>query len=89
MSQSQQYPEWFRMACVIYGSHVSTTLVPIIGTFITSEEMTIKQKCATTASKYAKERGWFRYENVRYLVDTFVGRFPRACFLNLEGIVFL
>mmetsp|Transcript_22190 Transcript_22190/g.46699 ORF Transcript_22190/g.46699 Transcript_22190/m.46699 type:complete len:191 (-) Transcript_22190:1471-2043(-) len=49
MSQSQQYPEWFRMACVIYGSHVSTTLVPIIGTFITSEEMTIKQKCATTA----------------------------------------
>uniref|UniRef100_A0A7S4AC64 EXPERA domain-containing protein n=1 Tax=Pseudo-nitzschia australis TaxID=44445 RepID=A0A7S4AC64_9STRA len=45
----QIYPEWFRIACIIYGSHVSTTLVPIIATFIASREMTIGQKCATIA----------------------------------------
>lgn len=47
--QSQHYPEWFRMACIIYGSHVSTTLVPIIATFAANGEMSIRQKCATTA----------------------------------------
>jgi hypothetical protein len=45
------YPEWFRMACIVYGTHVSTTLVPIIGAFVTSREMTMHQKCATIASK--------------------------------------
>lgn len=47
----QEYPEWFRMSCIVYGTHVSTTLVPILGTFLTSPEMTIRQKCATIASK--------------------------------------
>jgi hypothetical protein len=56
-SQKQQhYPEWFRMASIVYGTHVSTTLVPIIGAFATSREMTIEQKCVTIASKYGKER---------------------------------
>jgi hypothetical protein len=49
--QRQHYPEWFRMTCIVYGTHVSTTLVPIIGTFLTSREMTIQQKGATIASK--------------------------------------
>ena len=49
---SNKYPEWFRMTCIVYGTHVSTTLVPIIGAFVTSYEMTIPQKCATIASKY-------------------------------------
>eukprot|EP00536_Pseudo-nitzschia_multiseries_P008302 jgi/Psemu1/197729/e_gw1.209.55.1 len=40
---------WFRIACIIYGSHVSTTLVPILATFVASREMTVVQKCATTA----------------------------------------
>ena len=35
------YPEWFRMSCIIYGSHVSTTLVPIISTFVLSPEMSV------------------------------------------------
>jgi hypothetical protein len=45
------YPEWFRMICIIYGSHVSTTLVPIISTFVMSQEMSIRQKYATITSK--------------------------------------
>ena len=45
------YPEWFRMSCIIYGSHVSTTLVPIISTFVMSQEMSILQKYATITSK--------------------------------------
>ena len=40
------YPEWFRMACIVYGSHVATTLVPIFGTFVCAneDEMTTIQK---------------------------------------------
>ena len=45
------YPEWVRMSCIIYGSHVSTTLVPIISTFVMSPEMSILQKYATITSK--------------------------------------
>jgi hypothetical protein len=45
------YPEWFRIICIIYGSHVSTTLVPIISTFVMSQEMSIRQKYATITSK--------------------------------------
>ena len=51
----ESYPEWFRIACIVYGSHVSTTLVPILSCFVWSEEMTTGQKCATTASKYRIE----------------------------------
>jgi len=43
----QHYPSWFRSVCVIYGSHVATTLVPIISTFAMSREMSTQQKCAT------------------------------------------
>ena len=50
----QHYPEWFRMACIIYGTHVCTTLVPITAAFATNREMTIQQKCGTIASKYTK-----------------------------------
>lgn len=27
-----EYPRWFQMACIIYGSHTATTLVPILPT---------------------------------------------------------
>jgi hypothetical protein len=50
-SSSSAYPEWFRMICIIYGSHVSTTMVPIISTFGMSQEMSIRQKYATITSK--------------------------------------
>mmetsp|Transcript_4445 Transcript_4445/g.11487 ORF Transcript_4445/g.11487 Transcript_4445/m.11487 type:complete len:182 (-) Transcript_4445:12-557(-) len=53
-SRRRHYPEWFRMACIVYGTHVSTTLVPIIAVFVTNHEMTIRQKCATIASKDTK-----------------------------------
>lgn len=49
--QQQDYPEWFRMGCIVYGTHVSTTLVPILATFLMSHEMTVHQKCATIAGK--------------------------------------
>ena len=28
----ESYPRWFQMACIIYGSHTATTLVPILPT---------------------------------------------------------
>jgi EXPERA (EXPanded EBP superfamily) len=43
------YPRWFQTLCIIYGAHVSTTLVPILGTFCTSSEMTNIQVTMTTA----------------------------------------
>jgi hypothetical protein len=46
-NQSSYYPEWFRRACLVYGGHVATTLVPILGTFLTSNEMTTLQKIMT------------------------------------------
>jgi hypothetical protein len=46
---SDEYPSWFRTACLIYGSHVTTTLVPIIATFWASTNMTTLQICMTTA----------------------------------------
>ena len=42
------YPTWFTDACLIYGSHVSTTLVPILACFLWSNEMTVSQKLMTT-----------------------------------------
>jgi hypothetical protein len=50
------YPEWFRMACIVDSTHVSTTLVPIIGAFVISREMTMQQKCTTIASKCRNTR---------------------------------
>lgn len=50
--QQQHYPEWFRISCIIYASHVSTTLIPIISTFVMSEEMSIQQKCATIVGQF-------------------------------------
>ena len=44
-----QYPRWFQSLCIIYGAHVSTTLIPILGTFWTSFEMTNLQVAMTTA----------------------------------------
>jgi hypothetical protein len=46
---SNTYPAWFRTACLIYGSHVTTTLVPIMATIIASTETSISQKCTTLA----------------------------------------
>jgi hypothetical protein len=45
----RHYPGWFKTLCLIYGSHVSTTLVPIVATFWTSTEMSTIQKVMTIA----------------------------------------
>lgn len=45
----EHYPEWFRTACLVYGSHVSTTLVPILITIAVSVGMTPLQKVSTLA----------------------------------------
>jgi EXPERA (EXPanded EBP superfamily) len=44
------YPSWFRTACLVYGSHVCTTLVPIMATFAMNEDMSIGQKAMTMSS---------------------------------------
>jgi len=35
---------WFRSACMIYGAHTSTTLVPILASIVTGAETTLNQK---------------------------------------------
>jgi uncharacterized membrane protein YhdT len=44
---TEQYPKWFQKSCLVYGSHVATTLIPIIGTFVSSSDMTAQQKVIT------------------------------------------
>jgi hypothetical protein len=46
--EAKRYPRWFQTACIVYGSHVSTTLVPILPTFWTSTSMTSAQIAMTT-----------------------------------------
>lgn len=48
-TETSHYPRWFQTLCSIYGAHVSTTLIPILGTFWTSSEMTNIQIAMTTA----------------------------------------
>jgi hypothetical protein len=50
----EEYPSWFRAACIIYGAHVSTTLVPILATFVMSQAMTITQKCSTILCTFGR-----------------------------------
>lgn len=38
---------WFRMACIIYGSHTSTTLIPILAVIGLNPETTSMQKAVT------------------------------------------
>lgn len=51
-NRARRYPRWFQKACLVYGSHVATTLVPIIGTFLTSAEMT-RAEIFVTLSVYS------------------------------------
>lgn len=43
------WPDWFRTACIVYGSHTSTTLIPILATVITYPETTVLHKVMTAA----------------------------------------
>ena len=47
-TQLERYPRWFQTLCIIYGSSVSTTLVPILPSFWTSDAMTSAQIAMTT-----------------------------------------
>ena len=50
LSDNESYPTWFRTMCLMYGSHVATTLVPILATFVMSEDMSTIQKVMTISS---------------------------------------
>lgn len=43
------YPDWFRSACIAYGAHTSTTLVPILATLATNTLATPAERCMLTA----------------------------------------
>ncbi len=47
--EQHSYPSWFKTLCIMYGAHVSTTLIPILATFWTSPQMTSTQVAMTTA----------------------------------------
>jgi hypothetical protein len=43
------YPNWFRYACIAYGSHTATTMAPILATLITNPEATLPERVLITA----------------------------------------
>jgi hypothetical protein len=61
LSKQETYPNWFRTMCLIYGSHVCTTLVPIVVTFMSSEDMSSVQKAMTISSTYKYDRNHYKY----------------------------
>jgi hypothetical protein len=49
-SSSLHYPDWFRCACIAYGAHAATTLVPILATLVVANgEASARQRTAVTA----------------------------------------
>lgn len=46
--EQHTYPRWFQSLCILYGAHVSTTLIPILATFWTSTQMSGVQIVMTT-----------------------------------------
>jgi len=37
------YPDWFRSYCIVYGAHTATTLIPILTTLATAEQLSQHQ----------------------------------------------
>lgn len=54
------WPDWFRTACIIYGSHTSTTLIPILATVIMNPEASISNKlvCVSVYLPYIIFPAW-------------------------------
>jgi EXPERA (EXPanded EBP superfamily) len=44
-----RYPSWFRMACITYGAHTATTLIPILSCLATNTDASITQRCRIVA----------------------------------------
>jgi len=38
LSDKTTWPDWFRTACILYGTHTSTTLIPILAVVVTNPE---------------------------------------------------
>jgi hypothetical protein len=45
-SSSHYYPDWFRCACIAYGAHTSTIMVPILFAIMSSKDNTRTEKAA-------------------------------------------
>jgi hypothetical protein len=46
---SASWPDWFRTACLVYGSHTCTTMVPILTVLMKNPESSTEQKCMALA----------------------------------------
>lgn len=46
---SSSWPDWFRSACLVYGSHTCTSMVPILTVLLTNPESNVTQKCMALA----------------------------------------
>ena len=47
IQKEDRYPQWFQTACILYGTHTATTLVPILTTLWHNPETTIGEKLLT------------------------------------------
>lgn len=43
-STIKNYPAWFGPACMLYGGHTATTLVPILASLVTNENATFTER---------------------------------------------
>lgn len=42
---TRRYPSWFRSACIAYGAHTATTMVPILTALATNVKATATERC--------------------------------------------
>ena len=45
-NELQEYPDWFRTACIAYGAHTATTMAPILTTLATNSDATAIERFA-------------------------------------------
>ena len=43
-SKCSRYPSWFRMACITYGAHVATSMIPILSCLVTNTDATFSER---------------------------------------------
>jgi hypothetical protein len=49
LGDASSWPDWFRTACLVYGSHTSTTMVPILTVIMANPDSNATQKCMALA----------------------------------------
>ena len=44
-SKNGTYPSWFRLACITYGAHVGTSMIPILSCLVANTDANFDERC--------------------------------------------